>query len=130
MKLFRTVVVVEHRALSRLTDILNIILERTKESGQSNFPEGELMVTLDVLKALFNLTCYLDNHTCDEEENSLLVRLCHIIQTLIISPVSTGDKKFELVGYVLLILILIFIDFFFNLLFNIFQKLCEFAHKL
>ena len=64
--------VVEHRALSRLTDILNIILERTKESGQPNFPEGELMVTLDVLKALFNLTCYLDNHTCDEEENSLL----------------------------------------------------------
>lgn len=94
----RTVVVVEHRALSRLTDILNIILERTKESGQSNFPEGELIVSLDVLKALFNLTCYLDNHTCDEEENSLLVKLCQIIQTLIITPVSTGDKKFELVG--------------------------------
>ena len=100
-KNFRTVVVVEHRALSRLTDILNIILERTKESGQSNFPEGELIVTLDVLKALFNLTCYLDNHTCDEEENSLLVKLCQIIQTLIITPVSTGDKKFELVGWVL-----------------------------
>ena len=98
LKIFRTVVVVEHRALSRLTDILNIILERTKESGQSNFPEGELIVTLDVLKALFNLTCYLDNHTCDEEENSLLVKLCQIIQTLIITPVSTGDKKFELVG--------------------------------
>ena len=102
-------------------------MERTKESGQSNFPEGELIVSLDVLKALFNLTCYLDNHTCDEEENSLLVRLCHIIQTLIISPVSTGDKKFELVGYVLLLLILIFIEFLFI---KIFQKLCEFAYKL
>ena len=91
---------VEHRGLSRLTDVLNIILERAKKSVNVSIPEEELLATLDVLKALFNLTCSFDNRKCDEEENSLLIKLCHIVQTLLIIQLSTGDRKFDLVGYV------------------------------
>lgn len=99
---FRTLVVVEHRAISRLTDILNVILHRSKktESGiaRTSFPEEELLVTLDILKALFNTLCIMENRDQDEEETSLLLKLCQILQTFILVEISTGERKFDLVG--------------------------------
>ena len=48
-------VVVEYRALSRLTNILENLLENAKTS--SDLSEDEIVAICDILKALFNLTC-------------------------------------------------------------------------
>jgi len=92
----RTVVVVEYRALSRLTNILENLLENAKNS--SDLSEDEIIAICDILKALFNLTCGYEEKECDEEETSLLVKICKIIQTLIIVNVSNVDKKTNIVS--------------------------------
>ena len=89
-------VVVEYRALSRLTNILETILENAKNS--SDLSEDEIVAICDILKALFNLTCGYEVKECDEEETSLLVKICKIIQTLIIVNVSNVDKKSNIVS--------------------------------
>ena len=93
---YRTVVVVEYRALSRLTNILENLLENAKNS--SDLSEDEIIAICDILKALFNLTCGYEEKECDEEETSLLVKICKIIQTLIIVNVSNVDKKTNIVS--------------------------------
>ena len=92
----RTVVVVEYRALSRLTNILENLLENAKTS--SDLSEDEIVAICDILKALFNLTCGYEEKDCDEEETSLLVKICKIIQTLIIVKVSNVDRKTSIVS--------------------------------
>ena len=89
-------VVVEYRALSRLTNILETILENAKNS--SDLSEDEIVAICDILKALFNLTSKYDEKEIDEEETSLLVKICKIIQTLIIVNVSNVDKKTSIVS--------------------------------
>ena len=93
---FRTVVVVEYRALSRLTNILENLLENAKNS--SELSEDEIVAICDILKALFNLTCGYEEKECDEEETSLLVKICKILQTLIIVKVSNHEKKTSIVS--------------------------------
>jgi len=92
----RTVVVVEYRALSRLTNILENLLENAKNS--SELSEDEIVAICDILKALFNLTCGYEEKECDEEETSLLVKICKILQTLIIVKVSNHEKKTSIVS--------------------------------
>ena len=89
-------VVVEYRALSRLTNILETILENAKNS--SDLSEDEIIAICDILKTLSNLTYKYDEKECDEEETSLLVKICKIIQTLIIVNVSNVDKKTNIVS--------------------------------
>jgi hypothetical protein len=97
----RTVVVVEHRALNRLIDVLELILEKTKAKLMESLAcldDEEVSVIADVLKALFNLTCGYEDKDCDEEEESLMRRLCEIVQSLIIVSLASNDQKFKLVG--------------------------------
>ena len=96
---FRENILFEHQALSRLIDILNMILEKAKKSGRLNFSEEAFMITSDVIKTLFCLTNSMENHRCNEVERLVLVLTSHIIQKLIILPISTEERKFELVGY-------------------------------
>ena len=58
------------------------------------------LVPVDVIKTLFCLTNSMENHRCNEVERLVLVLTSHIIQKLIILPISTEERKFELVGYV------------------------------
>ena len=89
-------VVVEYRALSRLTNILENLLENAKNC--SELSEDEIVAICDILKALFNLTCGYEEKECDEEETSLLVKICKILQTLIIVKVSNHEKKTSIVS--------------------------------
>ena len=93
---YRPAVVVEYRALSRLTNILENLLENAKNS--SDLSEDEIVAICDILKALFNLTCGYEEKECDEEETSLLVKICKILQTLIIVKVSNHEKKTSIVS--------------------------------
>ena len=77
-----------------------MILEKAKKSGRLNFSEEAFMITSDVIKTLFCLTNSMENHRCNEVERLVLVLTSHIIQKLIILPISTEERKFELVGYV------------------------------
>ena len=78
-----------------------MILEKAKKSGRLNFSEEAFMITSDVIKTLFCLTNHLENRNCNEVERLILVLTSHIIQNLIVLPISTEERKFELVGYVL-----------------------------
>lgn len=88
----------DHRGLIRLTDVLDMMLEKAKES-EAIVTEDEFLVLIDVLKALFNLTCGYDDRVCDEEEASLMKRVAKIIQTLIMINLAYGENKYGLVGY-------------------------------
>ena len=87
----RTFVVVEHRGLSRLIDVI----DRLK---QEKLDDNQLNAFNDVLKALFNLTCGYEEKVCDEEETALMDRLACLIRDLILMEVDNGEKKFTLVG--------------------------------
>ena len=87
----RTFVVVEHRGLSRLIDVI----DRLK---QEKLDDNQLNAFNDVLKALFNLTCGYEEKVCDEEETVLMERLACLIRDLILMEVDNGEKKFTLVG--------------------------------
>ena len=75
-------------------------MEKTKKSGSGrlNFSEEAFMITSDVIKTLFCLTNSMENRNCNEVERLVLVLTSHIIQKLIILPIATEERKFELVG--------------------------------
>lgn len=89
----RTFVVVEHRGISRLTDVIDRL--KAQENSTS---DNELNAFNDVLKAMFNLTIGYEVKVCDEEETVLMNRLSCLIRDLILMEVENGEKKFTLVG--------------------------------
>lgn len=91
----RTVVIIEHRALSRLTSTLENIMESAK--APSKLSEEESVCICDILKALFNLTCGFDEKQCDEEESSLMIRLSKTLQSLILLQMDNVEKKTNIV---------------------------------
>ena len=88
--------VIEHRALSRLTSILESLMESAKPP--STLSEDEIVAVCDIYKALFNLSCGFDSKDCDEEETSLMMKICKLVQTAIILHVTNVDRKLSLVS--------------------------------
>ena len=97
----RTVVVVDHEALSRLSNILEKALLTAKATPMS---DDDVMLTCDILKALFNLTCGYDERVdYDREESDLLKRICKVLQSLILVKMSTAENKSNIVRLGLLL---------------------------
>lgn len=104
----RSVVRVHHRGLSRLTDVLRLMLTNAKDRSQAcaakistpSFSDEEVMVILDVLRVLFNLTIGNEmNQSCnDEEEMSELIELAKLISIFFTMSTSSQEKKPQLVS--------------------------------
>ena len=85
----------DHEALSRLSNILEKTLLTAKATPMS---DDDVMLTCDILKALFNLTCgYDEKLDCDKEESDLLKRICKVLQSLILVKMSTAENKSNIV---------------------------------
>ena len=87
----RTFVVVEHRGLSRLMDVIG------RFDGMTQL-DNDLNAINDILRALFNLTCGFEDKVCDEEETIGMEHLCGLTRDLISTTVENGEKKSTLVG--------------------------------
>lgn len=129
----RTVVSVEYRGLSRLTDLLQMVLDMALDRTVTNLSaksiaessvgnnegedddekdknlhvelsEDDVLITLDVLKALFNITCGYDTKeaascaTGDEEEQSQLRQLARILHLLLNIGTTLPENKIMVVS--------------------------------
>ena len=95
----------EHRGFSRLIDVVNIILERSRSRGDQAssdhaiISEDDCSVIADLLKALFNLSCgYEERNDLDEEEVSLLCKMAELLQILILIDSGNHVNKELVVG--------------------------------
>lgn len=108
----RSVVTLHHRGVSRLTDVLRLILTNAKDRSLSNdatacasvtspaLTDEEVTVISDVLKVLFNLTIVgdeLNQSRKDEEETSELLELAKLVNIFLTMATVTLAKKSSLV---------------------------------
>jgi len=100
----RPLMVHQLHGLTYLMEVLDLLLERDVP-GTPRLSTQNVMLAIEILKILFNLTVYVDKYNMDEEEEAHFLRLVSILHDLLLCETEEKERKEELTSHTVNLLV-------------------------
>jgi len=94
----------ELHGFTYLMEVLDLTL-RDAESSQASLSDQQVDLCSEILKILFNLTISVEKKSVNEEEEAHCMRLVSILHDLLMSRISSKEKRDNLISHIVNLLV-------------------------